>query len=90
LIEVPHVAFACRAAASFLLLTGACLLWQARAQGLNLPSAPQPRATGASFFSAGQPFEATKAIAKTREEKRFSRAVEAACELQLRAPSSCG
>ena len=66
--------FLAGAAASFLLLTGAFLLWQSRAQGPNLPSAPQPRAAGASFFSADQPLEAPEASAKTREEKRFSRA----------------
>ncbi len=66
--------FLAGAAASFLLLTGAFLLWQTRAQGPGLPAAPSPRAAGAPFFSGGQTLEAPEASAKSREEKRFSRA----------------
>ena len=62
------------AAACFLLLTGAFLLWQSRAQGPALPAAPTPLAAAApSLFGASQPLEAPEASPKTREEKRFSR-----------------
>lgn len=61
------------AAATFLLLTGAFLLWQSRAeQSASLPSAPPPRS--ATSLLTGQPLEAPEASAKSREEKRFSRA----------------
>jgi hypothetical protein len=61
-------------AASFLLLTGAFLLWQSRAeQSSALPSAPPPRAAGSTLL-ASQPLAAPEASAKTREERRFSRA----------------
>jgi hypothetical protein len=73
-MEVPMWRFFAGAAACFLLLTGAFLLWQSRAQGPGLPGAPAARAAGAPFFSASQPLEAPEASAKTREEKRFSRA----------------
>jgi EF hand len=62
------------AAACFLLLTGAFLIWQSRAADrAALPSAPQPRAFSASMIS-GAPLEAPEASPKSREEKRFSRA----------------
>ena len=64
--------FLAGAAASFLLLTGAFLIWQSRAaSGPGLPSAPPARA--AALFGASQPLEAPEASAKTREEKRFAR-----------------
>jgi len=64
--------FLAGAAACFLLMTGAFLLWQSRAeQGSALPGAPAPRIFGASV--GGQPLEAPEASAKSREEKRFSR-----------------
>ena len=66
--------FLAGAAASFLLLTGAFLLWQSRAQGPGLPGAPSGRSTGGSFFGSDQPLQAPEASDKTREEKRFSRA----------------
>lgn len=66
--------FLAGAAACFLLLTGAFLLWQSHAQGPALPAPPQPRAAGASFVTAAQPLEAPEASAKSREERRFSRA----------------
>jgi hypothetical protein len=72
-MEVPMWRFFAGAAAAFLLLTGAFLLWQSRAQGPSLPGAPAPRATSGSFFGSGQALEAPEASAKTREEKRFSR-----------------
>jgi hypothetical protein len=62
------------AAATFLLLTGAFLIWQSRAeQSSSLPPAPQPRSAGSSLIAA-QPLEAPEASPKSREEKRFSRA----------------
>ncbi|MES2137990.1 MAG: EF-hand domain-containing protein [Pseudomonadota bacterium] len=62
------------AAAAFLLLTGAFLLWQSRAeQASGLPSAPEPR-KAASLFAASAPLQAPEASPKSREEKRFSRA----------------
>jgi hypothetical protein len=73
-MEVPMWRFLGGAAASFLLLTGAFLLWQSRAQGPGLPSAPTARAAGASFFGSNGELQAPEASAKTREEKRFSRA----------------
>jgi hypothetical protein len=60
------------AAACFLLLTGAFLIWQSRAENApGLPGAPPARA--ASLFGSSAPLEAPEASAKTREEKRFSR-----------------
>jgi hypothetical protein len=73
-MEVPMWRFFAGAAASFLLLTGAFLLWQSRAQGPGLPSAPPARTSGASFFGSGGELQAPEASEKTREEKRFSRA----------------
>jgi hypothetical protein len=62
------------AAAAFLLLTGSFLLWQSRAeQSSSLPPAPPPRSAGSTLL-ASQPLEAPEASAKSREEKRFSRA----------------
>jgi len=66
--------FLAGAAACFLLLTGAFLLWQSRAQGPLLPAAPTPLAAAApSLFGASQTLEAPEASPKNREEKRFSR-----------------
>jgi hypothetical protein len=73
-MEVPMWRFFAGAAACFLLLTGAFLLWQTRAQGPRLPNAPAPRSAVASLFGSSEPLEAPEASAKTREEKRFSRA----------------
>jgi len=69
--------FLAGAAAAFLLLTGAFLLWQTHAAQPDsaLPDAPAPRAAGgSSLFAAQVPFGPTEATAKSREEKRFSRA----------------
>jgi EF hand len=67
--------FLAGAAASFLLLSGAFLIWQSRAEkGPGFPSAPGPRSVSASMLAAGQPLEAPEASAKSREERRFSRA----------------
>ena len=65
--------FLAGAAACFLLMTGAFLIWQSRAaEGPSLPNAPAPRAFSASMVSDGS-LEAPEASAKSREEKRFSR-----------------
>jgi hypothetical protein len=65
--------FLAGAAACFLLMTGAFLIWQSRAaQGPSLPGAPPPRAFSASMVSDGS-LQAPEASAKSREEKRFSR-----------------
>ncbi|NUS99920.1 MAG: histidine kinase [Sphingomonas sp.] len=64
--------FLAGAAACFLLLTGAFLFWQSRAaQTPLLPEAPPARAASSL---ATNPLEAPEATAKSREEKRFSRA----------------
>ena len=63
--------FLAGAAACFPLLTGAFLLWQSRAQGPTLPNAPAPRIANSPL---GSPLMAPEATAKSREEKRFSRA----------------
>ena len=65
--------FLAGAAACFLLLTGAFLFWQSRAEEAPLlPAAPPPRAATAGPFTKLVP--APEASAKSREEKRFSRA----------------
>lgn len=67
--------FLAGAAACFLLMTGAFLIWQSRAAHQpGLPPAPAPRAYSASMVTAGAPLEAPEASPKSREEKRFSRA----------------
>jgi hypothetical protein len=64
--------FLAGAAACFLLLTGAFLIWQSHAgPASGLPAAPVARA--ASLFGDAQPLQAPEASAKTREEKRFAR-----------------
>ena len=65
--------FLAGAAACSLLLTGAFLFWQGRAQEAPLlPSAPEPRvASGGPLMKLP---ELPEASAKNREEKRFSRA----------------
>lgn len=66
--------FLAGAAACFLLLTGAFLLWQSHAQQApGLPAAPRPRTSGAALMGQA-PLEAPEASARSREEKRFSRA----------------
>jgi hypothetical protein len=63
------------AAASLLLMAGAFLVWQSRAErGPSLPDAPAPRAFTASMVSAQSPLVAPEASPRNREEKRFSRA----------------
>ena len=65
--------FLAGAAACFLLLTGAFLLWQSHAQQSPvLPKAPPGRA--AAPLMTNVPLRAPEASPKSREEKRFSRA----------------
>jgi hypothetical protein len=66
--------FLAGAAACFLLMTGAFLIWQSRAaQAPGLPDAPSPRSFSASMLSTDEPLKAPEASPKSREEKRFSR-----------------
>ena len=66
--------FIAGAAAAFLLMTGAFLIWQSRAaEGPRLPAAPAARAAGSSLFGSDTPLQAPEADPKTREEKRFAR-----------------
>ena len=69
--------FVAGAAAAFLLLTGAFLMWQSHAAepSSQLPAAPAAaRASGAGVFAAAVPFDPPQASAASRAEKRFSRA----------------
>ena len=66
--------FLAGAAACLLLLTGAFLFWQSRAaEGPELPEAPLPRMASSSLIAPNLPMP-PEASAKSREEKRFSRA----------------
>ncbi|NUQ18025.1 MAG: EF-hand domain-containing protein [Sphingomonas sp.] len=66
--------FLAGAASCFLLLTGAFLIWQSRAdERPDLPAAPAPRAYSASMLSGAQPLQAPEATPQSREQKRFSR-----------------
>ena len=66
--------FLAGAASCFLLLTGAFLIWQSRADVRpGLPTAPAPRAYSASMLTSGQALQAPEASPQSREEKRFSR-----------------
>ena len=63
------------AAACFLLMSGAVLLWQGRAQDTaQLPPAPPPRTGQPVMVMPTARLEAPEATPKSREEKRFSRA----------------
>lgn len=71
---VPVARFLAGAAACFLLITGAFLLWQARGeQRAELPPAPAPTAETRAPIAA-TPARAPEATPKSREEKRFARA----------------
>ena len=66
--------FLAGAAACFLMMTGAFLFWQSRAeQAPLLPAAPPPEA-GAPAMVVPAVIQAPEASPKTREEKRFDRA----------------
>ena len=68
------VRFLAGAAVSFLLITGAFLLWQGRAQQASeLPPAPAPRMATPAMNLATIP-EAPTADPKNKEQKRFDRA----------------
>ena len=63
------------AAACFLMLTGAFLLWQGRAQDVSpIEPAPRPLPAGQSILAPRTMLDAPEASPKSREEKRFSRA----------------
>ena len=67
--------FLAGAAACFLLLTGAFLLWQGQAQEAPLlPDAPAAGSGAPSMVVAGAIPQAPEATAQSREQKRFSRA----------------
>lgn len=66
--------FLAGAAASFLLLTGAFLLWQGHAETSDLPAAPPASPATSSVATGPTQFDVPEATAKSREEKRFSRA----------------
>lgn len=69
------VRFLAGAAACFLMMTGAFLLWQGRAEGgSELPEAPPPRPASQSMLAAPAALQAPEASPKSREERRFSRA----------------
>lgn len=68
--------FLAGAAACFLFMTGAFLLWQGQAQETApLPEAPPPRTDGAvALVRPAVLPQAPEATPKSREQKRFSRA----------------
>ena len=67
--------FLAGAAACFLLLTGAFLLWQSRAaQAPLLPDAPPARMAGPALIAQNSLPTPPEASPQSREEKRFSRA----------------
>jgi hypothetical protein len=76
-MEVPMWRFLAGAAAAFLLMTGAFLLLQLRAEHSGTPQGSKPAPlTVSSWFGGGggdPPLHAPEASEKTREEKRFSR-----------------
>ena len=66
--------FLAGASACFLMMTGAFLFWQSRAeQAPSLPPAPPAQASAPAMVLPAV-LEAPEATPKTREEKRFSRA----------------
>ena len=67
--------FLAGAAACFLFVTGAFLLWQGRAQNSStLPEAPPAVSGQPSMVVPGAVPQAPEATPKSREQKRFSRA----------------
>jgi hypothetical protein len=73
-MEVPMTRFLAGAGACLLLVTGAFLLWQGQAETALLPDAPAARAVTPSMLVASVMPKAPEATAKSREQKRFSRA----------------
>lgn len=69
------VRFLAGAAACFLLMTGAFLLWQSRAeQAPRLPEAPPARRAGGPLINLSHIPSAPEADPKSKEQKRFDRA----------------
>ena len=68
------VRFFAGAAACFLLLTGAFLLWQGKAEEAPLLPAAPPAAGASSMIAPSASFKPPEATPRSREEKRFSRA----------------
>ena len=68
--------FLAGAAASLLLVTGAFLLWQGRAQGPAMPGAPAPRgfAANSAPINLARIPHALSADPASKEQKRFARA----------------
>ena len=66
--------FLAGATACFLLLTGAFLLWQGRAEESPLLPATPPALATPSMIAPGANSQAPEASQKNREQKRFSRA----------------
>ena len=60
--------FLAGAAACFLMMTGAFLLWQGRAQDSALPPAPEARPAGSTSLVVAQPIAPPEASPKSREE----------------------
>jgi hypothetical protein len=72
--EIIVLRFFAGVAVCFLLMTGAFLLWQSRAEhAAGVPDAPGTRSGGLSLFGSDEPLKAPEADEKTREQKRFSR-----------------
>jgi hypothetical protein len=61
-------------ASCFLLLTGAFLLWQGRAEKPAIPKAPPPRLAAATPVPLSPIPNAPSADPKSKEQKRFARA----------------
>jgi len=68
--------FLAGALACFLLMTGAFLIWQSRAENVSKFPDPPPAAHNGSvpFLAAAQVDKAPEASPKSKEERRFSRA----------------
>ena len=67
--------FLAGAAACFLFMTGAFILWQGRAEeSAELPPAPVPRAASPTIVVPAVLPQAPEATPKSREQKRFARA----------------
>ena len=71
---LPVWRFLAGAAACFLLMTGAFLFWQGRAQEVGLPEPPPAAETRAPSVVAQPALKAPEAPAKSREQQRFDRA----------------
>jgi hypothetical protein len=62
-------------ASSLLLVTGAILIWQGRAEGPALPAAPNPRVAANNLpINLARIPDAPSADPKSKEQKRFARA----------------